>query len=111
MEKPARKLLLKRGIKAQHYFEYCEEVGCDVWGILCSVKDALNEPMGLWLPTNLIREGTSKYVQGVEVPLDYADGVPEGFEIIDLKPCKMMVFQGQPMMMKFLNRPFQRCGK
>ena len=96
MEKPARKLLLKRGIKAQHYFEYCEEVGCDVWGILCSVKNALGEPLGLWLPDNLIREGTSKYVQGVEVPLDYTDGVPEGFEIIDLKPCKMMVFQGQP---------------
>ena len=96
MEKPARQLLLKRGIKASHYFEYCEEVGCDVWGILCSVKNALNEPMGLWLPANLIKEGTSKYVQGVEVPLDYADGVPEGFELIELKPCKMMVFQGQP---------------
>ena len=96
MEKPARKLLLKRGIKASHYYEYCEEVGCDVWGILCSVKNALNEPMGLWLPANLIKEGTSKYVQGVEVPLDYADGVPEGFDVIELKPCKMMVFQGQP---------------
>ena len=96
VERPARKLLLKRGVKAQHYFEYCEEVGCDVWGVLCSVKNALNEPMGLWLPKNLMKEGSSHYVQGVEVPLDYTDGVPEGYEIIELKPCKMMIFQGQP---------------
>ena len=29
VDRPARKLILKRGIKAAHYFEYCEEVGCD----------------------------------------------------------------------------------
>lgn len=96
MERPARKLIVKRGIKAEDYFEYCEEVGCDVWGVLSSVKDALNEPMGLWLPENLIEEGTSKYVQGVEVPLDYKSAVPDGYDIIELKPCKMMVFQSQP---------------
>ena len=44
---PARKLLLKRGKTAEDYFAYCEEVGCDVWGLLCSVREALNEPMGL----------------------------------------------------------------
>lgn len=27
---PARKIILKRGIKATNYFEYCNEVGCDV---------------------------------------------------------------------------------
>ena len=27
---------------------------------------------------------------------DYSGPVPEGFEIIDLPPCKMMIFQGQP---------------
>jgi hypothetical protein len=30
VERPERKLILKRGVKAAHYFEYCEEVGCEV---------------------------------------------------------------------------------
>ena len=96
VERPARKLILKRGIKATDYFEYCEELGCDDWGLLTSIKEAMYEPVGLWLPDKLIKPGTSKYVQGVEVPADYAGTVPEGFEIIDLEPCSMMVFQGEP---------------
>jgi len=96
IERPARKLILKRGIKATHYFEYCEEVGCDVWGILSSIKEAIYEPIGMWLPENLRKPGTSVYAQGVEVPENYAGEVPDGFDLIDLPPCKMMVFQGQP---------------
>lgn len=96
VERPARKVLLKRGIKANEYFAYCEEVGCDVWGVLTSVKEALYEPIGMWLPKHLIKEGTSEYVQGVELPLDYSKPIPDGFEVVELPPCKMMVFQGQP---------------
>lgn len=96
IDKPKRKLLLKRGQKATHYFEYCEEVGCDIWGILVSVKEALGEPMGLWLPEHLILEGTSKYVQGVEVAEDYQGIIPEGFDLIDLPPCKHLIFQSAP---------------
>jgi AraC family transcriptional regulator len=96
IDRPLRKLLLKRGTKATHYFEYCEEVGCDVWGVLTSIKEALYEPIGLWMPKSLIIEGTSLYTQGVEVPYDYTGIVPEGFDIIDLEPCKMMIFQGEP---------------
>ncbi|MGI6449120.1 MAG: helix-turn-helix domain-containing protein [Desulfitobacteriia bacterium] len=96
VERPARKLILKRGLKATHYFEYCEEVGCDVWERLAAIKEALYEPIGMWLPDNLIKPGTSRYAQGVEVPLDYQGEVPEGYEIIELVPCKMMVFQGPP---------------
>lgn len=94
IEKPRRKMIVKRGIKAEEYFAYCEEVGCDVWGVLCSIHEALEEPMGLWLPQNMIPEGTSAYIQGVEVALDYSGVVPEGFEIMELEPCKMMIFQG-----------------
>lgn len=83
-------------MKATHYFEYCEEVGCDVWGMLSSIKEAMYEPAGMWLPKNLIKPGTSQYVQGVEVPQNYVGEVPKGFEIIELQPCKMMVFQGEP---------------
>ncbi|WP_055665126.1 helix-turn-helix domain-containing protein [Desnuesiella massiliensis] len=96
IQRPARKLILKRGIKAKNYFEYCEEVGCDVWGILCSIKEALYEPIGMWMPENLVKPGTSVYTQGVEVPSDYTGEIPEGFDLIELQPCKMMIFQGQP---------------
>ena len=96
VERPARKLIIRRGVKATHYFEYCEEVGCEVWDILTGIKEAMYEPAGMWLPEKLIKPGTSAYVQGVEVPVDYSGEIPEGFEIIDLEPCKMMVFQGEP---------------
>lgn len=96
VDRPARKLILKRGIKATHYFEYCEEVGCDVWDVLSGIKEAIYEPIGMWLPESMRRPRTSVYAQGVEVPADYSGRVPEGFELIDLPPCKMMIFQGQP---------------
>lgn len=96
LDRPARKLIVKRGKKATHYFEYCEEVGCDVWDQLAALKDTLQEPLGLWLPQNLQEPGTSKYVQGVEVAKDYSGPVPQGFELMDLPACKMLVFQGPP---------------
>ncbi|MDJ0766228.1 MAG: AraC family transcriptional regulator [Myxococcota bacterium] len=96
LERPARKLIVKRGQKAEHYFDYCEEVGCEVWNTLAAIKETIHEPMGLWLPDKLRPEGTSKYVQGVEVATNYAGPVPEGFDTLDLPPCRMMVFQGQP---------------
>jgi len=91
VERPKRKLILKRGRNADDYFEYCIDIGYDVWGLLCSIKEALYEPVGMWLPRKLRPEGSSLYVQGVEVPVDYAGIIPEGFEIIELPPCKMMV--------------------
>jgi len=94
-ERPERKAIIKRGLKAEDYFTYCEEAGCDVWGILESVSSPY-EPAGFWLPPKLIKKGTSKYVLGVEVPSDYEGKVPDGFEVIDLKPCKFMVFRGEP---------------
>ena len=38
IEKPARKVIIKRGIKATEYWTYCQEVGCDVWGLLSSIN-------------------------------------------------------------------------
>jgi len=96
VERPARRLILKRGVKAEDYYAYCEEVGCDIWDTLCGIKQALYEPMGVWLPENLRKPGTSVYAQGVEVPADYSEPLAPGLEIIDLPVCKMMIFQGQP---------------
>ena len=96
IEKPERKVIIKRGKTAKHYFEYCNEVVCDVWGLLCSMKSISGEPVCLWLPEKYIPEGTSEYVQGVEVATDYAGEVPEGFDIIELSKCKYIMFQGEP---------------
>jgi AraC-like DNA-binding protein len=96
VDRPARKLILKRGETAKDYFAYCEELGCDVYQELKDVKEALYEPIGMWLPKNLRKPGTSEYAMGVEMPAGYKGPAPEGYEIIGLKPCKMMVFQGQP---------------
>lgn len=96
IERPKRKAILKRGVKAEDYFAYCEEIGCDIWGVLTSVKEALFEPAGFWLSDNLIKKGTSMYVQGVEVPFDYSGEIPVGFELIDLDACTYLVFNGQP---------------
>lgn len=94
VDRPARKLILLRGNKAENYFEYCDEVGCEIWDTLTEVKDALYEPIGMWMPENLRKPGTSVYCQGVEMPADYNGDMPEGCEMIDLPPCKMMIFQG-----------------
>jgi AraC family transcriptional regulator len=97
VDRPRRKLILKRSKRATGYFEYCEEFGCDEpWNTLTGIKDALYEPIGMWLPENLRTPGTGIYAQGVEMAVDYQGEVPEGFEIIDLPACQMMVFQGQP---------------
>ena len=96
IEKPVRKVIIKRGIKASDYFAYCEEVGCDVWGLLQSIKSISGEPVCLWLPVAYRTHGTSEYVQGVEVSKDYDGIVPEGFDMIELPAAKYLMFQGEP---------------
>ena len=96
IEKPERKVIIKRGKEATEYFKYSEEVGCDVWGLLCSMKSICGEPVCLWLPQKYIAEGTSQYVQGVEVAMDYSGEIPEGFDVIELPKCKYIMFQGEP---------------
>ena len=96
IEKPERKVIIKRGKEATEYFKYSEEVGCDVWGLLCSMKSICGEPVCLWLPQKYIAEGTSEYVQGVEVAMDYSGKIPEGFDVIELPKSKYIMFQGEP---------------
>jgi len=96
IEKPARKVLMKRGVTAADYFTYCEEVGCDVWGLLQSIKSISGEPVCLWLPSAYRTPGTSEYVQGVELALDYDGVIPEGFDVIELPAAKYLMFQGEP---------------
>jgi hypothetical protein len=53
-----------KGATGADYMAYCLEVGCDIWGILESIKGALYESVGVWLPAHMIKPGTSQYCQG-----------------------------------------------
>ena len=96
VEKPARKVLVKRGQKAADYYAYCEEVGCDIWGLLLSIKSISGEPIGMWLPPQYVKEGTSVYVQGAEIALDDPTPVPEGLDVIELPAATYLMFQSEP---------------
>ena len=96
IRKPERKAIIKRGICAEDYFDYCSEVSCDIWGILMSMDSLCGEPVCLWLPESYKTPGTSTYVQGVEVESGYAGEIPEGFDIISLPASEYLVFQGEP---------------
>ena len=95
-KRPERRAIIKRGVKAEDYFPYCEEVGCDVWGLLTSMDSLCGEPVCLWLPEQYKKPNTSTYVQGVEVEIDYDGVIPEGFDVITLPPAEYLVFQGEP---------------
>ena len=96
IRKPERLCIIKRGRRAEDYFPYCEEVGCDVWGILMSMQSLCGEPVSMWLPERYKKPNTSTYVQGVEVPMDYTGAVPEGFDVIELPAADYLMFQGEP---------------
>lgn len=96
INKPERKVIIKRGVKASEYWDYCNEVGCDIWGTLLSIDSLCGEPVCLWLPEKYILPNTSKYVQGVEVEMDYNGDIPNGFDLITLPACEYLMFQGEP---------------
>lgn len=96
VQKPARKVLIKRGIKADDYFTYCEEIGWDVWGYFTSIKSISGEPVSMWLPKEYRKPNTSEYVQGVELPLSYEEKIDEGFDLIELPEADYLMFQGEP---------------
>ena len=96
VRKPERLCIIKRGTHAEDYFPYCEEVSCDVWGMLMSMRSLCGEPVSMWLPPRYKKPGTSTYVQGVEVEPDYIGVIPEGFDTIHLPEAEYLMFQGQP---------------
>ena len=96
IHKPRRKVIIKRGIQADNYFDYCGEVGCDVWGVLLSMDSLCGEPVCLWLPERYRLPDTSTYVQGVEVAEDFDGIIPEGFDVITLEEADYLMFQGEP---------------
>ena len=96
VRKSERKVIIKRGVKATEYWDYCNEVGCDIWGTLMSMDSLCGEPVCLWLPEKYIAPNTSEYVQGVEVDMDFTGDIPHGFDVITLPACEYLMFQGEP---------------
>lgn len=105
IERPARKLLVYRSKNAAEYFGYNEEIakeppgslnGMHPWDYLCGVKEALYEPVGVWLPESMRLTEKGIYAHAVEVPEDYSGDIPEGFDLLGLPPCKYLIFQGEP---------------
>ena len=96
IQKPERLCIIKRAVHAEDYVPYCEEVSCDVWGVLMSMRSLCGEPVCMWLPEAYRKPNTSTYVQGVEVEPDYLGAVPEGFDVIRLPAAEYLMFQGQP---------------
>lgn len=96
VKKPNRKVIIKRGKCADNYWDYCQEVGCDVWGLLLSMDSLGGEPVCLWLPDRYKTPDSSTYVQGVEVPYDYSGIIPDGFDVMDLPAAEYLMFQGEP---------------
>lgn len=94
--RPARKVIVKRGIKSDNYWDYCNEVGCDVWGLLTSIPSITGEPVCLWLPESLRDLKENVYVQGTEVSTGYDGVVPDGFDVIALPEAEYLMFQGEP---------------
>ncbi len=96
VHKPERMCIIKRGKRAEDYFPYCEEVSCDVWGILTSMHSLCGEPVSMWLPEKYKKPNTSTYVQGVEAETDYSGIIPDGFDTIVLPEAEYLMFQGLP---------------
>lgn len=96
IHKEARTVIIKRGRNATDYWSYCEEIGCDVWGLLKSIKSISGEPVCLWLPEKYRRPVTNEYVQGVEVESDYPGRIPDGFDMLELPEADYLLFRSDP---------------
>jgi len=98
IERPARRLLIFPAKNATHYGEYCDEVDSGyVWNFLESLNDGvISYGMSVWLPEKMRKPGMSEYCMAREMSTDFAGTMPQGFHILDLPPCKYMLFCGEP---------------
>lgn len=91
-----RKLIYLPSQKAQDYFSYCEEMGCEWEGLLNSIPEKLEPAALLELPDFLVEEGFSNVAAGIEVPLDFKKPLPEEYKLAELEECTMLYFQSEP---------------
>ncbi len=96
VDRPKRKLIYLPSKTGKDYWSFCQEMGCDWEGLLMSVKDKFDAPAFLTLNSKLIPTGSDVGAAGVEVPLDYAGEIPEGYLTVELPEGKLMYFQSEP---------------
>ncbi len=96
VERPKRKLIFMRSKKANDYFSYCEEMGCEWEGLFNSIISKFDTAAILELPNKLLKDGYSKIASGVEVSIDYQGDIPQNCEIAELDSCKMIYFESEP---------------
>ncbi len=95
-DRPKRKLIYLPSKTGKDYWSFCQEMGCDWEGLLMSVKDKFDAPAFLTLNSKLIPTGCDVGAAGVEVPLEYAGEIPEGYLTVELPEGKLMYFQSEP---------------
>jgi len=95
-DRPQRKLIYLPSQKAEDYFTYCEEMGCEWEGLLNSIPEKFDTAALIELPDHLIKDGTSKIAAGVEVPMDFDKPLPAEYECAVLPECVMLYFQSEP---------------
>lgn len=103
--RPKRYGIIKRGVSAKEYFTYCNEVGCDIFGLLKSMDSYDKEPVCVWLNSQLVLKNTSIYVQGIEVESLDNVIIPEGFDVIEIEESLYLKFTGE----KFIDTDFEEA--
>ena len=66
VERPARKLLLLRSVRATDYFSFCAEMGCGWEEAFNRIPQRLDAAALLTLPENMIKPGTGNTAAGIE---------------------------------------------
>ena len=95
MNFPRRRMILKQLPDRYQYLTTQELTNTKEWNILSSVREALYEPVEFWWTYGENTNGPFNHSLGIEVPVYYSGAVPMGFEIIELPPCMMLLFQGK----------------
>lgn len=88
-----RKLIFLPSKKGLDYMSFCEEQGCDWEGLLLSIPARLCAPAYLTLPTALIPDGCCAGAVGIDVPLDYDEPLPKGYQTAILPAGTLAFFQ------------------
>ena len=66
--RPARRLVIRRGVTANDYFAYCAEIGCDIWDTLAALPGRLDDVSFVILPQSMAAEGKSLAGCAAEMP-------------------------------------------
>ena len=66
-------------------------------GIFLLINESLYEPVEMWWLQSKIDSCSFNYALGAEVPIRYNSIIPKGFDLIELAPCSMILFQANHM--------------